>query len=526
MHLPDPAETLHLDRLDVNDPVFVAITAFGIHEIAHLAFGTYDWLDIFDLTCEYRQIAANVVADVCDEAAFIAGVTREALLPLATCNSLLARHGIKEDAKPSEKAAWLFSIASLPTLTEPNNPLSAYLPNPSVPSADSAALRELKELTEVCGLGEDEMRKGLTDLIEARDGVVQDASLGDLEPGERTLILSTIRSESSWDGLENAICTLTMLLEKYDPPSTPTPAGSDRQEQDEEDKPPEEDTEGKKSEKDSSQSDVMSQARQTLVDKVKRDRGELEPTALGADDSPPKENRWVVRNGKKFGGQRAAILRLMKELLRSKTFTLCKSSVRGPVVRDVERVYTDGKVFRRRDYQLGMNSAVAFLVDCSGSTRDYINQLTAFAGAMADGAREAGASTAAWLFGGDYMPVPTRRLSYIIPPNLGGTIISKPLEVALDWLSTHDDDEYKRKVLVIFSDGVPYKYDYAPTMQLASDAAADGVRIILGCVGKVDLSEFIESTMCGATAFTVSSNFGISALALTRKIAGNQGGRF
>src|SRR5690606_31650112 len=124
---------------------------------------------------------------------------------------------------------------------------------------------------------------------------------------------------------------------------------------------------------------------------------------------------------------------------------------------------------------------VAILIDCSGSTSDYVDRLMAFAGCMAEGARDAGADVAAWAYGSQYQPVPCRILHCVTPPILGGTIMSGPLEEAYGWLADHAD-LYKRKVCVMLTDGEPDPHDKPLIKKQAEYAARHNILTVVGCI--------------------------------------------
>lgn len=287
--------------------------------------------------------------------------------------------------------------------------------------------------------------------------------------------------------------------------------------------------------------DVMLGARKQMLEAMTKD---MNVVGGGTGDNQQQQfNSWVQRNKSEYHLHKRAMRRLASTLLRSKVMVHCKPSPRGSWVRDVHRAYTDGRVFIRRDIQEGSNAAVAFVIDCSGSTVRFAAKMTAFCGCLAEGIRESGSSCAAWLFGSSYVPVPIRLLSRVDPPDLGGTMLSGSFRTAVDWLTDHNEDDYKRKVCVILTDGEAEDGDISAIASIAEDARLNGVELLVGCVTQsggfdlnnddgqhdnpyareeVDLSDFIQRTMPYANAFKVHTNFSISAHMLARLIANNR----
>jgi len=211
----------------------------------------------------------------------------------------------------------------------------------------------------------------------------------------------------------------------------------------------------------------------------------------------------------------------MDTMLRSRIIVKKKPAIRGNLLIDPVRVYTDGKVFRRKTEKPGINAALALVLDCSYSMhiQGWAPKMLAFCSCLAEGAREAGASVGCWLFGQGYYPVSTKELSLIAPPDLGGTYISPPYEEAVDWLESHDSSNYLRKVCIILTDGRPDGSDLKQIKEVNLGAHAAGIVTLLGHEANFTVKEFKEKWMPNCEAFEIGGNFALAAHFLASKVA-------
>lgn len=168
--------------------------------------------------------------------------------------------------------------------------------------------------------------------------------------------------------------------------------------------------------------------------------------------------------------------KLVRNLLRSMNEYRTLSSTKGDFVKDVTRAMTDGKIFAKRSLIPATNTAVALLLDCSGSTSGYIQKLGHFCSLLAKALLDNGAPCALWAFGTNVVPVPVH--DYVIRKEidcLGNTCTGSAVLAAKNWLSyIHGCN---RKVVVLLTDGVPYVDGYYKSEDYSSHNTCSIARI-------------------------------------------------
>ena len=525
LSIPDPTKTLHFQRMDQGDPAVVALNATALHEIAHILFGTHDFIESLALTSKCDLLAANLLADVCDEAALIAGITDDAEEPLAVAHEIIRSEVLNQELVESKPIAVTPELIALA--------LSCQL-NKLVVLA--AVQHDIPDHT----IWIHKVREALQQLQDRAKCL----AVADYIPTEqKTIKLVTTRDDRFREQFKESITVVSDFLGLFEPkppqsdqdqnqgkdqgsvsgkPSTEEPDNRDRDDSSGgENKSQNEKADTEKADAHDAH-DAHAEAVKKLIRKLRKEKIDTDGQGLnplGGHDPNPNENEWVLRHRVQFNRYREGIRKLIKQLLRSKKFALCKPAPRGSWVRDVHRAYTDGRIFVQRTEVEGINSAVAILVDCSESTIQFSSKLLAFAGCLAEGCLEAEVATSAWLFGQKSATIPVRLLSRINPPRMGGTIISTPIKRALEWFDDLPPDEYQRKVIVLLTDGCPATGDYSETELLADHANSIGVSVIVGCIKDVSLHRFIEEAMPHAIPFTIHDNFAVSAVALAKQIA-------
>lgn len=499
--LPDPLTTLHLDRLDVHDPAFYATIAMSIHETAHLVFGSLDRVP--ETTDNYHKLAYNALTDICDESALCAGLTPGARPALGVCNNLLYTQCV-QPLIVSGKEPKSVVVAKLITLAyglyvPDMNRVSYYLNgNPAAGMAMKSLIgpRHL-EVEDIC--------------IRVKCCTESDTQIDDEDMRVPQIIAR--RNSRTWKVLSDCALDLADILRELDEQQPPNEGGT----------PPPPSPEGSglpdsKQQSNHTPADIPENAKQqamnALIAELKKEMGKPELTVQEGGNQRV-DNKLVLRSPRRFNQYRSAMRRLMKQLLRSRKLVPCIPAPRGSIVRDVQRAYTDGRVFLRRDEVESTNAAIAFILDCSGSTQPFVEKMLMFCGCLAQGAQEAGASVACWLFGTDYMPIATRMLYRIAPPDFGGTVLSPVYRESLTWLDQHDS-HYQKRVCVILTDGQPYDDD-KPSIKELHDSHPS-VTTLVGCIEGIDVETFVRETMPRATPFTVRKDFAVSALLIARRI--------
>lgn len=524
VELPDPVATLHLDRLDAHDPAYIALNAMALHETTHLIFGSLDKAKgLYAQANGHKPTLLGISAlfDICDEVSLVQGITGEAMRPLATSNSILYQRII--DIKPDERQGdftleiiKLIICCFVPLLDRKGDPSSASMPCGGYGQWHTSPFNDLMRRSQD-KIDSLKLAGVLREIAKLQNRAVSEAECSGLDPEERTLPNAGSRTPEFWLYFEKVARDLGALFSNPPQEQEQNPEEGD-DEKNEEGKPQREPQPQPQQEPGTPPPDAMAEAKNELVEDLRKESGNpqlpTDPVGAGTEDG---DNRWVLRQPRKYHQHRAAMRKLIRALMHSIRFALCKPALRGSCVRDVTRIYTDARIFVRRTEVPGTNSAVAFILDCSGSTRDYADKLIAFAGCMAEGCREAGVSCASWLFGTNYRQVPARLLTRIHAPNMGGTVLHRPMEEALDWLVEHQDDEYQRKVMVILTDGKSRSPD--KITEMSERALRENVTIIVGCIKTVDLRDFVVEHMPSAIPFSIGDNFGMSAVALAHRVA-------
>ena len=502
--LPDPITTLKLGRLDIHDPGFYATVAMAIHETAHLIFGS---LDVeHECADSYATLAWNVVLDSCDESALVTHIAPGAAMPLGVCNTLVFKNNIEPDIVEGKKAvsrlaAQLLILSHTPCVEDLTRLQHTSMVNRS---ADQA-------LQKLVGFACAQALSNL--LLGAVHTAVNDANIEDEDM--RVVPIMARRISSTWDVLSEAADKIAAILRNLDPTQ------DDSAEADGADtcslpdsKPQESKSQSEATEACDTCNDAMKQAKDALVTKL---RGETAKTDSLVNDGGNErvQNNLVVRQPHRFNQYRAAMRRLMRQLLRSKKLVPCVPAMRGSIVRDVARAYTDGHIFLKREEVESTNAAIAFILDCSYSTQPFLEKMLMFCGCLAQGAQEAGASVACWLFGTEYMPIATKMLYRIAPPDFGGTVLSPVYGESLKWLAAHDAF-YQKRICVVMTDGQPY-YKDRPKIRELHDKYS-GVHSLVGCIEGVDLDSFVTDSMPRATSFVVRKDFAVSAMLLAKRI--------
>ena len=497
--LPDPITTLKLDRLDVHDPMYYATTAMAIHETSHLIFGSLDHC-VLEHDDQYYKLALNVVLDICDERTLVQGIAPGAAVPLGVCNNLLFQNETADDkvgVPASVTVAKLLVSQHTPYVEDTNRLLSVFRGNQLAGD----------EIEKKVGI---KIANKLSTIV----GGLLYAVLRDAEGDDDRLHVVPImarRAASTWECIEEAAAQIADILRDLDNKNPQQNAHQRSTPDDTPDTTEEQESIGLLDSK--LPDDAMQEMKESLVQKLRKEKGGSTKVLDGGNEKV--ENKLVLREPHRFNQHRAAMRRLMQQLLKSRKLVPCIPAPRGSIVRDVARAYTDGRIFLKREEVESTNAAIAFILDCSISTFSFVEKMLMFCGCLAEGAREAGASIACWLFGTECRPIATKLLYRIAHPDMGGTVLSTPLKQAYDWLELHDDS-YQKRVCVILTDGQPYEED-KPVVKGIHDKHP-GIRTLVGCVEGVDLEEFVTSTMPNATSFVVRKDFAVSAMIIAKRI--------